>query len=95
MLGWVLYFHFGIRVWDISIIALEEHPLMNRLFWSFALFRSPLSSTIRVRDGLDGSRRYSLMMQIVYTKPHKIYYLSRVRVRGDYDRLIDKGRRTR
>ena len=38
------------------------------------LFRSPFSSTIRVRDGLDGSRRYSLMMQMFYTHTHNIYY---------------------
>ena len=34
------------------------------------------------------------MMQIAYTKPHDIYYLSRVRVRRGDDRLIDKAGRT-
>ena len=50
-------------------------------------------STIRIRDSLDVRGRCSLMMQIVYTQTHDIYYLSRVR--KDDDKLIEKGERTR
>ena len=59
---------------------------------TLSVFRSPFSSTIRVHDGLDGSRRCSLMMQIVYTHKHKIYCLSRVKM--DDDRLMKKGEHT-
>ena len=56
-----------------------------------SLFRSRFSYTIRVCDGLDESRRYSLTIQIVYTQKYiiYIYYLSRVRER--VDRLTDVG----
>ena len=53
------------------------------------MFRSPFSSTIRVRDGINGSRRYSLMIPIVYTQKHNTYNLSRVR--GRDDRLTERG----
>ena len=59
---------------------------------TLSVFRSPFSSTIRVRDGLDGSRRCSLMMQIVYRHKQNIYYLSRVKM--DDDRLMKKGEHT-
>ena len=45
-------------------------PSCSRL--GINVFRSPFSSTIRVREGLDGSRRYSLVMQIVYTQKYNI-----------------------
>ena len=59
---------------------------------SLSVCRSPLSSTIRVGDGLHWSRRCFLMMQIVYTQKHSICYLSRVKM--DDDRLIKKGEHT-
>ena len=54
-----------------------------------SMLRSPFGSTVQVRDGVDGSKRCSLRMEIVYTQPHNIYYLSRVR--SDDDRLIQRG----
>ena len=59
---------------------------------ALSVFRSSFNSTVRVRDGLDGRRRCSLMMQIVYTHKHNIYFLSRVKM--DDDRLIKKGEHT-
>ena len=59
---------------------------------TLSVFCSPFSSTTRVCGGLDGSRRCSLMMQIVYRQKHNIYYLSRVKM--DDDRLMEKGEHT-
>ena len=59
---------------------------------TLSVFRSSFSSTIRVRDGLDGSRRCSLMMQIFYRQKHNVSYMSRVKM--DDDRLMKKGEHT-
>ena len=67
--------HFKNRVINTLEGALRvEHRFAVANFpWSNVLI-NPLSSTIRVRDGLDGNRRCSLMMQILYTHPHNKYF---------------------
>ena len=59
---------------------------------TLSVFCSSFSSTIRVRGGLYGSRRCSLMMQIFYRQKHNVSYLSRVKM--DDDRLMKKGEHT-
>ena len=56
-----------------KFLAVEVPGLKVLQDSTLSVFCSLFSSTVRVRDGLDGSRRYSLMMQIIYTQKHNIY----------------------
>ena len=75
-----------------KFLAVEVPSLKVLQNSTLSVFGSPFSSTISVCGGLDGSRRCSLMMQIVYRQKHHIYYLSRVKM--DDDRLMKKGEHT-
>ena len=55
-----------------KFLAVEVPSLKVLQDSTLSVFRSSFRSTIRVRNGLDGSRRCSLMMQIFYRQKHNV-----------------------